>query len=237
MAEDPAIFSERIEYDTPDGALPAFAAWPTHSIAQTPSVVVVMHLWGVDASIRDAVLRFAHSGFAAIAPDLYGRFDAPDGDGSNDSATFRAYAQRLERAQYLRDLAAAARLLSIKFPRTKTALVGFCLGGRIALRAAVDVGDVFAAVCPFYGALTEVDPADIRIPLCGSYGELDAGIPAETVRDFAARLHVPNDVRVYERAGHAFCDGRRASYVETAAEDAWTRTVEFLRAHLGQPTP
>jgi carboxymethylenebutenolidase len=111
------------------------------------------------------------------------------------------------------------------------------LGGRIALRAAVDCGDLFAAVCPFYGSLSEVDPADIRVPICGSYGELDAGIPAAGVRDFAAHLRVPNDVRVYENAGHAFCDSRRASYVETAAEDAWTRTVEFLRAHLGPPTP
>jgi len=237
MEEDPTIFSERIEFETPDGPLPAFAAWPVHSLAQTPSVVVVMHLWGVDASIRDVVLRFANAGFAAIAPDLYGRFDAPNGDGSTDVGAFRPLAQRLERRQYGSDLVAAARLLSVKFPRTKTALVGFCLGGRIALKCAADHGDIFAAVCPFYGTLSEVDPAEIRIPLCGSYGELDTGIPSAGVRDFAARLSVPNDVRVYENAGHAFFDSRRASYVEAAAEDAWTRTVEFLRAHLGEPTP
>lgn len=28
--------------------------------------------------------RFAESGFAAIAPDLYGRFGAPSGDGGTD---------------------------------------------------------------------------------------------------------------------------------------------------------
>lgn len=237
MAEDGAIFSERIEYETPDGPLPAYAAWPTRSIAQTPSVVVVMHVWGVDASIRDEVLRFARAGFASIAPDLYGRFDAPDGDGAADVAAFRPFAQRLERERCGRDLAAAAALLSVKFPRTKTALVGYCLGGRIALNTAADYPDRFAAVCPFYGQMSDVEPAQIRMPLCGSYGALDAGIPAAEVREFAERLDVPSDVRLYEDAGHAFCDARRASYVEAAAQDAWTRTVEFLRAHVGQPTP
>ncbi len=58
-----------------------------------------MHVWGVDASIRDIVRRYAKAGFAAIAPDLYARFGAPNGDGATDYTIFRPYSQKLDRQQ------------------------------------------------------------------------------------------------------------------------------------------
>ena len=48
------------------------------------------------------------------------------------------------------------------------------------------------------------------MPVCGSYGARDTGIPADSVREFAAALHVPNDIKIYDDAGHAFFDDQRA---------------------------
>lgn len=230
---DPSIVVERVALRRPDAEVAAYAACPAHTLANAPSVVVIMHVWGVDASIRDVVRRFARAGFAAIAPDLYARLGAPNGDGATDYAPFKAYAQRLDRKQEAGDIRAAALWLSGKFPQTKTAVLGFCLGGRIALCQAIDNGDIFSAVVPFYGSIKDIDPDKIHLPVCGSYGARDTSIAAEDVREFRAALRVENDVRIYNSAGHAFFDETRDRYVASAADDAWKRTTAFLRDHLG----
>ncbi len=146
----------------PDGEVRAYAAWPADAGPHTPAVVVIMHIWGVDTSIRQVVERLAKAGFAAIAPDLYARFGAPSGDGLTDSSVFRPFAKRLDRAQYDGDIRAAADWLAQKFAGTKVGIMGFCMGGHIALLAAIDDADRFAAVAPFYGAVEGIDPAAIR---------------------------------------------------------------------------
>jgi carboxymethylenebutenolidase len=50
-----------------------------------------------------------------------------------------------------------------------------------------------------------------------------------------AKLSVPHDVKIYEDAGHAFMDDHRASYVPTAAADAWQRAIAFLKRYAGTP--
>jgi carboxymethylenebutenolidase len=229
---DPAIAVERVALERPGVTIPAYAAWPVSAGSRTPSVVVIMHVWGVDTSIRDVVRRYAKAGFAAIAPDLYARFGAPSGDGATDYTIFRAYAQRLDKKEWLGDVRAAAEWLAAKFPGTKTAITGFCMGGGLALIAAVEEGNLFALVAPFYGPIKDVDPAAIHIPVCGSYGGRDTGIPAEKVREFASALSVPNEIRIYDEAGHAFFDDQRASYVASAAAEAWKRTLACFEKYL-----
>ena len=234
---DPAIVVAHVTLERPDFALPAYAAWPVSAGPGTPSIVVVMHLWGVDASIRDVVRRYAKTGFAAIAPDLYARFGAPNGDGVTDYTVFRPYAQRLEREVWLGDVRAAAQWLAAKFSGTKTALTGFCMGGKLALTAAVEEGELFAVVAPFYGAVAGIDPKTVHIPVCGSYGGRDTGIPANDVRAFAAELAVSNDIKIYDEAGHAFFDDQRESYVASAAADSWKRTLACLTKYLQGSKP
>lgn len=233
---DPATAVERVELALPDALVPAYAAWPAGAKPGTPSVVVIMHVWGVDATIRDTVRRYAKAGFAAIAPDLYARFGAPNGDGATDYTIFRPFSQKLDRKQYAGDIRAAAAWLATKFPGTKTGITGFCMGGRIALLAATDDADVLRAVAPFYGPLKDVDPKALRVPVCGSYGARDTGIPVDEVRAFFAALTVPSDSRIYDDAGHAFFDDTRPSYVADAAADAWKRTIAFFETYLrGSP--
>ncbi len=234
---DPAILAENVELTVGSAKISAYAARPRQAGPATPSVVVVMHVWGVDTSIRDVVRRFAKAGIAAIAPDLYARFGSPNGDGSTDSAPFRAVAKQLDRAQYVADIRAAAAWLAAASPSTKTGILGFCMGGRLALLTAIDTGRQFAAVFPFYGSLEGVTPDALEIPVCGSYGARDTSIPAAGVRAFAAALQVPNDIRIYDDAGHAFFDDQRASYVADASADAWTRTLAFLEKYAGAPAP
>ncbi len=234
--DDPAIVVERAILRRPDGNVDAYAAYPKRASSLTPGVVICMHIWGVDAQLRDTVRRFALAGFNCIAPDLYARNDPPSGDGTSDIALFKPYASKLRRAQYDGDLRAAALHLRAKSPSGKVGTAGFCMGGHIALIQAIDNADVFSAVAPFYGAVKDIDPLDVRIPVCGSYGEKDHSIPADDVRAFRNALRVPNDIRIYPTAAHAFFDDTRASYVASAAQDAWKRTIAFFSEQLG-PLP
>ncbi|HET9028624.1 MAG TPA: dienelactone hydrolase family protein [Candidatus Aquilonibacter sp.] len=235
--DDPAISVERVQLRRVDGVVNAYAAYPKTFRANAPGIVIAMHIWGVDEQLRDTVRRYAKAGFMCIAPDLYSRMNAPSGDGSTDVDTFKPYAAQLQRKQYGGDMRAAALHLLAKAPQGKHGVNGFCMGGHLALIQAIDNADVFDAVAPFYGAVKDIDPAEIHIPVCGSYGEKDASIPADDVRAWRGLLHVPNDVRIYASAGHAFFDDTRSSYVASAADDAWKRTIKFFAGTLGLQQP
>jgi len=235
--DDSAIRVEHVELKRPDGPVAAYAAWPPRGGPKTPSVVVIMHLWGVDAQIRDVVRRYAKAGFATIAPDLYSRFGAPNGDDVSDYTAFRPYAEKLARQQWLGDVRAAVEWLAEKFPGTKTGLTGFCMGGKLVWIALSEEGNLFAAGAPFYGAVADIDSKAIHTPVCGSYGARDTGIPAADVRAFFAALTGPNQLKIYDDAGHAFFDDTRPSYGASAAQDAWIRTIAFFTEYLGAPAP
>ncbi len=230
---DPTITCEKPALRRPDGVLNSYAAFPKNVQRNTPGIVICQHIWGVDAQIRDTVRRFAKAGFNCIAPDLYSRMGAPSGDNQTDYTQFKPFAAKLDRKQYGGDVRAAALYLKIKSFDGKLGVTGFCMGGHLALIQAIDDQDVFTAVAPFYGSVKDISPLDIHMPICGSYGEKDQSISADEVRTWRAGLRVPNDIRVYPSAGHAFFDDTRSSFVASAADDAWSRTTKFFGEVLG----
>jgi len=248
--DDPDLTIQRVSIARPDGTIAAYAASPKNATSATPGVVVVMHIWGVDTSIRDVVRRLAKEGYVAIAPDLYGRFGAPNGDGATDAVQFRDYANKLIDAQADGDIRAAAEWIRATHPNARLGVTGFCMGGSIALRQAVDNADTFAAAAVWYGkvryatggppgsnqgSITEMALGytdEIRIPILGSFGERDTSILPEDVRAFQKRLRVANDIKIYPEAGHAFFDDQRESYVPSAAADAWSRALAFFAKYL-----
>ena len=245
---DPAITIATVTLTRPDGNITAYTATPRDATASTPGIVVVLHIWGVDTSIRDVVRRFAKEGYVAIAPDLFGRFGAPSGDNATDYKPFQTIAQKLDTKQVDGDIRAAAEWIRASHPNAKIGVTGFCMGGRIALRQTVDNGDIFTAAAIWYGAVRNVTGGpsgnegpiesalaytdQIRIPIEGNYGERDTGILAADVRAFQQRLRVPNDIKIYPEAGHGFFDDQRSSYVPSAAADAWSRTLAFFAKYL-----
>lgn len=209
-----------------------YYAAPRNVDAKTPSIVLAMHLWGIDRPMRDAAQRFADAGFAVAVPDLYAGMTAPDGENANDHTLFVPFARQLTFESVDPAIRAAAALLKSRMPETRTAIAGFCMGGTIALRRTHGYSDIFAAAAVWYGNVATVDAAQIEIPVVCSFGQADSGIPVEKVREFERGLRVPHDVRVYPGAGHAFCDGTRPSYNAQAAEDSWERAIRFLRGSL-----
>jgi carboxymethylenebutenolidase len=251
---DPAVVVVN-ETLTHDGrSLGAYAAVPKRPAVG--GVVVVQAIWGIDAQLRDVVRRFAKEGYATIAPELYAGLGAPSGDGATDSKPFAEAAAQLADDTVDKDLLAASKwaarppAIARIAPRTlKIGVTGFCMGGAIALRQAVDNADAFAAAAVWYGKVRystsnnnngpitpiALDYSDeVKVPLLGSFGGRDTSILPDDVRALDKKLTVPHDIKIYDEAGHAFFDDTRPSYVASAAADAWTRTLAWFATYLGR---
>ncbi len=118
---------------------------------------------------------------------------------------------------------------------SKVAVMGFCMGGALAIAAAVHIPEVVAAV-PFYGIPPKefADPANIHIPLQGHFANKDDWCTPAAVDELdaaLARAGTPYEIHRYE-AAHAFANERSAAYDVAVANQAWERMLDFLKARL-----
>jgi carboxymethylenebutenolidase len=199
-----------------------------------PGVIVVQEWWGLDDHMADIVDRFAAEGFVALAPDLYG------GRVAHDTDTAGKYMSDLPAEQAARDLSGAVDFLLADESVTSSKLgdVGFCMGGAFALALAAQQGDRIGAVVAFYGVgPIPNDFSGISAPVLGHYGEQDQFYPVDQARaqeqQMKEQMQSPVEFHYYD-AGHAFHNDKDqlGTYDEGAAKQAWSRTVEFLRANL-----
>ena len=66
------------------------------------------------------------------------------------------------------------------------------------------------------------------------YGSLDTRITAQAdaVKASLAKNSRPSHVQIYEGANHAFFNDTGANYNETAANDAWAKTLAWFRQYV-----
>lgn len=224
------ISSQMIDFPSNEHTTPGYLAQPLHG--EHPGLVVIQEWWGLVPHIKDVAERFARQGFVALAPDLYHGQSAAEPDEA------RKLAMELDRERAVGEILAAVRYLESHqavFPK-KVGLIGWCMGGSLVISTAATSERIGAAVV-FYGRAADLGlVAHIHAPLLGLYGELDHGIPVETVLAFEAKLEeqgVPHEIHIYPGAQHAFFnDSRPHIYHPQAAQDAWQKTLEWLNKHL-----
>ena len=200
-----------------------------------PGVIVVHENRGLQPYTRDVARRLAVAGFTALAPD----FLTPSGGtpvGDDDRA--RAMIAALDLARTVQDAIATVGWMAAP-PRStgKVGIVGFCWGGALVDRTAVEAGKRLAAAVAFYGPAP--DPAlapRVEAPLLLHYAGLDTRVDATAQPWVAALKAAHKDVTAYTYPGvnHAFHnDTAPDRYNEAAATLAWDRTIAFFRRTLG----
>jgi carboxymethylenebutenolidase len=225
------IVTQMIEYASDAGVTPGYLAQPERE-GQYPGLIAIQEWWGLVPHIKDVAERFAKQGFIALAPDLYHGQSAAEPDEA------RKLAMELDRQRAVKEIVAAISYLQ-GLPQVspkKIGVVGWCMGGSLTIATAAASPQVGAAVA-FYGMPADLNiVADIRGPLLGLYGEHDHSIPPERVHQFQAALEkadVVHEVHIYPGAEHAFFnDTRPQIYNPDAAQDAWERTLDWLRRYL-----
>lgn len=237
----------------PTGDLTAYVATPAGP-GPFPGVVVIHDAFGMGKEIRAQADWLADAGYLAIVPDLF--------RGRNKMACMVTIMRdaRDQTGLTFYDLSAARAWLTQSADCTGTVgVIGFCLGGGLALLLAPSGG--YAASSVNYGTARKdaYSAGFLRTacPIVGSFGGKD-----KTLRGAAARLEtalievgVDHDVKEYAHAGHAFLNDRKGAgdtspalfavmgpimnngYVPDAAADARARILAFFGRHVAQDQP
>ncbi|MDO8390641.1 MAG: dienelactone hydrolase family protein [Actinomycetota bacterium] len=199
-----------------------------------PGVLVIQEWWGLVPHIKDVVDRFAAAGFTALAPDLYHGESSTEPDGSGKLMM----ALNLDTAG--KDLSGAVDLLTERSGSPKVGVVGFCMGGGLALVVACQRPDAIAAAAPYYGAIpwesAQPNWSALTAKVVGEYAEKDGWASPEAARALQAQLRdLGKDATLHIHPGcdHAFFnDARPEVYDAAEAAVAFARTVELFRTSL-----
>jgi len=218
----------------PVGGMNAFV---TPASDGSHAAVIMFHeWWGLNNQIRETAEKLHEdTGVGVVAVDLY--------DGKVASSTDEA-------GQLVRSVnAGAARkkvdavisailhdnLVGKHISRIGT--IGYCFGGGWSLQTALSDNNKVRACVMYYG-YPELDLGRLRAlkaPLLGFFGSQDKGITPAIVDKFKDALtadHKNFEIHSYD-APHAFANPSNPHFNKEATEDAWERTVAFVKKELG----
>jgi carboxymethylenebutenolidase len=235
-ADDNRLAAERLSFATPKGQIGGYFVRPKAK-GSRPMVLVVHENRGLNPHLEDVARRLALEGFGTYAIDL---LSLVGGTPSDEDAA------RDLHAKLNQDDAAAVLVAAVSFLHThpestgKVGAVGFCFGGGMVNRLAASTGELDASVAYYGRQVPAAQVPAIKAALLLHYAEHDDGTNAG-IAAFETALKAnnkPYSLYVYPGTQHAFNnDTGAARYNKAAADLAWSRTVAFLKQHLGAPTP
>jgi carboxymethylenebutenolidase len=243
---------------TADGEMTTFVAHPDEG-GPFPVVVVYMDALGLREEMREIGRRIAAAGYYVAIPDIYHRFGegitfdaAILGDPeSGEMERMFGLINRLDDAKLMADTGAilddvARQSLASSGPK---GCIGFCLGGRLVVRAMTAFPGEFAAGAALHPSFIVTDAADSAHLRIGEIrGELYVGLGGADVLQPAAlfdaaraeldRHGVRYTAEVHAGADHGFMIPGAPAFHAEASERSWERTLDlFGRALQGTSVP
>jgi carboxymethylenebutenolidase len=218
-----------VEFPTNGHTTQGYLATPASG--KGPGVIVIQEWWGLVPHIKNVADRFAAEGFSALAPDMYHGQTASE----PDTAGKLFMALNIEQAE--KDLRGATTYLKGHSSTTKIGVVGFCMGGQLALLTATLDPSIGACV-NFYGIHPNVKPDYRKLagPVLGLYAEKDGFVTPEVAKGVDKAIKgagKSSEIHIYPGVDHGFFnDDRPDVHAKPSAEDAWKRTLAFFRQHV-----
>ncbi len=234
LSAAPASAGE-IEYgQSGDRKLKGYLALP-EATGKRPAIILIHEWWGLNDDIRAKADLFAKQGYVALAVDLY------DGQATTKASEARKLAgnvrQNMDAA--FDNLKAAIAFLQ-QHPQvdsTRLASIGWCFGGGWSYQLAKNNLGVKASVI-YYGFFNPQDDlSKMRAEIIGHFAEKDRAIRVDNVKEFQAKLKTlggHHEIYIYPNTTHGFASrpGENPNYAKQAAEQAWQRTLAFLKKYL-----
>jgi carboxymethylenebutenolidase len=233
------IYSETISVRGPDGfSIDAYRARP--ETMPISGLVVHPDLMGLRPMFEAMADQLATHGLAVIVVEPFARIPAAE-RAALDVPGRMALVPTLEDELQLGDLAAAADRLVVDDDCSRVGVLGFCMGGMQALKAAAI--DRFDAAVAFYGMLhlpeewqgpeihDALETAANVCPTLAIFGGVDKFTPAADIQELrdAWTNRVDCEIVVYPEADHAFVHAEdRPSYRADDAADAWRRALAWV---------
>ncbi len=201
-----------------------------------PGVLVIQEWWGLNPQMKGTADHLAENGFVALAPDLY-RGELAGHDEMDKAGELM---QGLPADRAGADMSVAVDyLVGHEATGDTVGVVGFCMGGMLAMVIAALRGDAVSAAVPFYGYPTAAEPdwSGMTAAVRGHFCENDDFFPAAGARDLEGRLQgMGKDVQItFHDAGHAFMNETDpfGIYDAELAAQLWPGVIEFLHERVG----
>ncbi len=205
---------------------------------QGPAVVVIQEWWGLVPHIEQVCDRFAAEGFVALAPDLYHGAKVANSEPDEAGKLMMA----LNTDQAVKDMSGAVDFLlgNDAVSSSSVGVVGFCMGGGLALALACARPDAVSACCPFYGVMPwpslQPDYSKLEASVLGHFAEDDTMFTPAMVRELERRLRAEGkevELIIHTDTDHAFFNDTRPEVHDAEASSrAWDSVVPFLKAHV-----
>lgn len=191
-------------------------------------LIILQEIFGVTDQLKGLAVRYSEKGYEVAIPALFDRKEKGAVIPFDQAARGRDIVLASNLDETTADIDATVRALAAK--GGKVAVIGFCWGGGLALRAAQKL-DIACAVAFYATRLPQYLDCPLKAPFLGHFGKTDDHIPPEMLKE--AQDYLPEmEVHLYD-AGHAFAnDARPALYVAEAADLAHERTQAFVEEHL-----
>ena len=193
-----------------------------------PGILVLHSFWGLTPSVKSLCDDLADHGFTVLAPDInFGEIP-----GSQQEALDHLGKADPNRLASL--VLSSAKLLHEKSSDGPIGIVGFGMGGSLALWASVRLADMVGAAISFYGS-QQIDFAGARAAYRIHLADEDEYITDDEAAFMEATMRLEDlDVEVAEYPGtrHGFAEPDGDTFDPGAFDQAWARTLEFLDERL-----
>lgn len=225
------LFTEYITYPGVPNEMKAYVARPKKD-KKYPAIVVIHENRGLNEHIEDVARRVANEGFLAIAPNALAALGKT---AANEDEARKLFGE-LKAEDNLKNFMNVFDYLDTrKDYNGNVGCVGFCWGGAISNRLAVNVPTLKAAVAFYGGQPAAEDVHKIKAAVQLHYGGLDerinAGIPA--YEEALKKNNITYELYMYDGVNHAFHNNTSPTrYNEPAATLAWKRTIDFFKKYV-----
>jgi len=212
-----------------------FQVYAVGDAASAKQILLIHEFWGLNMHIKALADQFAAMGYRSYAIDLYGGSVAQD---RAEAAKLMESANK-EPKLMLEKLDRVVKQGGIENPNAKFATIGWCFGGAMSIRTAIQAGPDVDACIIYYGRLPDdaADVANLTAPVLCILADRDKSISPEMGATFAAAMKEAGkslELKSYP-ADHAFANPSGQRFQEKEAREAWDLTMEFLKKHIEPP--
>jgi dienelactone hydrolase len=235
------VKTEKVVYEKDGVKMEGLLAYNDSVKGKRPGILVFHDWMGNGPYTEMRAKQLAEKGYIAFAADIYGQGVRPtDMKSASDLATKYKTDRITMRA---RAQAALATLLTQKnVDATKTAAIGFCFGGTVALELARD-GAPVKGIVSFHGGLSApVKGTTLTPKILALHGADDPYVPAAEVAEFQAEMRAAKadwEFIAYGNAVHSFThkeagndNSKGAAYNELAEKRSMREMDNFFKEIL-----
>ncbi|HEX9562961.1 MAG TPA: dienelactone hydrolase family protein [Gemmatimonadaceae bacterium] len=221
------------------GASDSVMAWVVYPERSTkaPVVIAIHENTGLTNWARGVADQLAADGFIGIAPDLLTMVRTGTLTEELPADQGRSLIGRITPDFANAALDAVAQYgMALPAAEARYGVIGFCWGGARSFLHATHAPALGASVIYYGSPPTAEQMAAIRAPVLGLYGGADnrINVTIPSADSAMKRLGKSYEYHIFDGAGHGFLRGQENSEANLrAAQQAWPRTVAFLKAKLG----